>query len=106
MIFKVPETGEKVFISLCSCGEPIFIHVEAWNVLRDDPEMVNAVGSNYELIISRGIGLPIWSMFDKLKAIWSILQGKYRLFDSIHLSEKEALELRDYITQTHDEDCK
>ena len=102
MIFEVPETKEKVFMSLCSCGEPIFIQVIAWNVLRDDPEMVDAVGTPFELIISRGIGLPVWSLWDKLRTIWTILRGKYRLLDSIHLNEKEALELRDYITMTHD----
>ena len=91
----------KVFVGMDLSGEPCFVHIEAWNILREEPEYVQAVGTNYMLSISRSIGKPILSWQDRIKAAWNILRGQYTLLDTIDLDEKEALELRDYITMTH-----
>lgn len=91
----------KIFVGMDLSGEPYFVHTEAWNVLREDPEYVQAVGTNYMLSISRGIGLSLTRWRDRIKAAWNILRGRYSLVDTIDLNEKEALELRDYITITH-----
>ena len=92
----------KVFVGISMDGEPYSLYADAWNVLRDDPEYLQAVGTNYILSVSRGIGLSLIRWRDRVKAAWDILRGKYTLVDTIDLNEKDALELRDYITMTHD----
>ena len=92
---------EKIFVALSIDGEAEFLHVSAWNILRDGPEYLQAIGTNYMLSVSRGIGLSLIRWRDRIKAAWDILRGKYALVDTIDLNEKDALELRDYITMTH-----
>ena len=91
----------KVFVGMDLSGEPLLLHVSAWNILKEDPEYVQAIGTPYMLSVSRGIGLSLSRWRDRIKTAWDVLRGKYAVLDTIDLNEKEALELRDYITQTH-----
>ena len=84
-----PENKRKVFVGISMDGEPYFLHVDAWNVLQDDPEYLQAVGTNYMLSVSRGIGLSLTRWRDQVKAAWDILRGKYSLVDTIDLNERK-----------------